>query len=118
MLFSTDDFAAYLQADSVNVDTVTLLADLAEGLIVDEIGAVANPVPSGVLAIALEATARAYRNPEGLTSEAIEDYRRGRDTSTLGVYLTGAEVGRLHVAIGGVASRSVQLAPSWRVATD
>lgn len=118
MLFTTDDFAAYLQVDSVNEATVLLLADLVEGLIVGEIGAVADPAPSGVLAVALEATARAYRNPDGITSEAVDDYRVTRDAAALGVYLTGAEIGRLHVAVGSTPSRSVLLAPSWRVATD
>jgi hypothetical protein len=118
MLFTTDDLAAYLQVDSVNDTTAVLLANLVEGLIVDEIGAVADPVPSGVLAVALEATARAYRNPDGVSSETIDDYTVRRDGSAPGVYLTGAEVARLHVADGGSPSRSVQLSPSWRVATN
>lgn len=118
MLFTTDDLAAYMQRASVNVDTATLLADLVEGLIVGEIGAVAAPVPSRVLAVALEATARAYRNPDGVSSETIDDYTIRRDPSTAGVYLTDQEIRRLHIADGGAVSRSVELAPSWRVATN
>lgn len=118
MLFTTDDLATYMQRDSVNVDTATLLSDLVEGLIVGEIGTVDAPVPSRVLAVALEATARAYRNPDGISSETVDDYTVRRDPSTAGVYLTDQEIRRLHIADGTAVARSVQLAPSWRVATD
>ncbi|HET7386852.1 MAG TPA: hypothetical protein VFJ19_09355 [Nocardioidaceae bacterium] len=120
MLFTDVDLAAYMQVAlaDLNLDTTDLLAGLVEGLIVGEVGAVADPPPSGVRAVALEATARAYRNPDGLVSESIDDYTWRRDSSTPGAYLTGQEIRRLHVAVGGTVSRSVPLSPSWRVATD
>lgn len=118
MLFTDDDLATYMQVDTVDVARYALLADLVEGLITDEIGAVADPTPSGVLAVALEATARAYRNPDGVISETVDDYTIRRSDATPGVYLTGAELRRLHVSTGTTFSRSVALSPSWRIAPN
>lgn len=77
-------------------DAVALfLLDLAQGLIVDEIGE-HDPWSPTAKAVALAAAGRAYLNPQGNRSETTGPFTAVRDAAALGVYLTDEEVARLH----------------------
>ena len=75
------------------------LLELAQGLIVDEIG-VHDPWPPTAKTVALAAAGRAYLNPEGNRSETTGPFTAVRDAAALGVYLTDDEVARLHHHLG------------------
>jgi hypothetical protein len=86
------EFASFLQTD---VDTATsnlLLLDLAQGLIVEEIG-VQNPWPTIAKSVALSAAARAYVNPEGLRQQTVGSTSSLYNTPlyTNGVFLSESE---------------------------
>jgi hypothetical protein len=119
-LFYEDELAAYLQISSVNSDTYVLLSELVEAEIVSETGSLDDLTADQTAtarAVALEAVARAYRNPGGLTSRAIDDYRETRDASTVGLYLTSAERARLRRMLDddSASTGSVVLRPTWRI---
>lgn len=93
-LFTQPELASYL-AETPLKDAVRaqLLSELAEGLITARLSDDVNPAHLRVKAIALEVTARAYRNPEGYIDESVDDWR-GRlpdDVARAGVFLTLAE---------------------------
>lgn len=114
-IYTLAEFDAYLRTEA-DETTAQLLLDLVTGLISEvngldysEIGTV---VSETVKSIALEAAARAYRNPEGLTSYTIDDYTARRDTSNAappGLYLTTDEISRLRGHAGIRRTRSVTL---------
>lgn len=72
-----------------------LLLDLAEGLVIEEIG-VQDPWPASAKSVALAAAARPHFNPQGTSSEALGDMNRSFPDAHMGVYLTDDEIGRLH----------------------
>jgi hypothetical protein len=84
-------------AIQVTVDPAVaeFLLDLAQGLIVDEIGE-RDPWSPTAKAVALAAAGRAYLNPSGNRSETTGPFTAVRDAAALGVYLTDEEVARLH----------------------
>jgi hypothetical protein len=112
-IYSLEEFASYVQSD-VDTATASLLRDLVTGLIqaVDGNNYSATSPSATVKAVALEAAARSYRNPGGITSrsESIDDYSvtdRWEDTAKeLGVFLTDREIARLR---GVPRNRSVVL---------
>lgn len=112
-LFTPEEFASYVQSD-VDTATTVLLRELVTGLIeaVDGNDYTVDTPTATVKAIALEATARAYRNPDGIASrsEAIDDYsvtnRWDTQAADLGLYLTSGEIARLR---GVPRNRSVVL---------
>lgn len=88
--------ASYLAIDDLAQDSrAELLIELTNGLIEEVCGE--GPYPAHVAAVALEVAARAYRNPDGFSSETIDDYTYRRDAATrqAGVYLTDEERSRL-----------------------
>lgn len=92
-IITNDDLASYLRDPSLSSDTtVGLFVDLANGVVEDVTGTLAT-APTRVKAITLEVAARAYRNPNGYSSETVDDYtyRRDADTRQAGVYLTAGE---------------------------
>jgi hypothetical protein len=97
------EFASFLQVD---VDTATanlVLLDLAQGQIIDEIGA-RNPWPATAKAVALSAAKRAYVNPEGASSETVGGTSVSYTDGNMGVFLTEDERTRLHrIGDGGLA---------------
>ena len=109
-----DELASYLRDDSLTGADLDLIVELANGVVSDALGPqAADYEPSArVRAITLEIAARAYRNPQGYSSETIDDYtyRRDADTRQAGVYLTASELdelqlsaGALHVKMGWLA---------------
>ena len=92
-VITADDLAAYLRVTYDELDAgVDLLIDLANG-VVQEVTGDLDDYTARQRAIALEVAARAYRNPEGYSSETIDDYtyRRDAETRQAGVYLTASE---------------------------
>jgi hypothetical protein len=92
-IITTADLASYLRDISVAADeSAALYVDMANGLVEDVTGML-DPIPTRVKAITLEVAARAWRNPNGYSSETVDDYtyRRDADTRAAGVYLTESE---------------------------
>lgn len=117
MLFTLDELASYLPETAENPDRAQLLADLATGLIYETVPQAVADASSRATAIALEVTARAYRNADGYSSETVDDYTYRRDAATRspGVYLTPDERAtllRLDSATARPRVRSVRLS-SW-----
>ena len=111
-IITTDDLASYLRDPAVSGDAnAVLYVELANG-IVEEVTGTLTSVPTRVKAIALEVAARAWRNPNGYSSETIDDYtyRRDADTRQAGVYLTDSERAEL-VTYGGKTVRRVGTIP-------
>ena len=92
----TSDLASYLRDSTVSGNDADFVVDLANGIVGDVIGTL-DPIPTRVRAITLEIAARAWRNPNGYSSETIEDYtyRRDAETRQAGVYLTPSESAEL-----------------------
>ena len=109
-IITSAELASYLRLPAVD-DAVTLFTDMANGIVTDITGPLATP-PMRVRAITLEVAARAYRNPNGYSSETIDDYtyRRDGDTRQAGVYLTDAEAREL-ATFGGTASAGPYVIP-------
>ena len=102
-LFSLQEFASYLRRPLTEVDqnVAGLLLELTEGVINDAISGYAVTA-SRIKAVALEVAARAYRNPDGLIAETLDDWsgRRPEDVARAGVYLTESERTQLLAAAG------------------
>lgn len=83
------ELTSYLRQPGADV---ALYVELANGIVGELVGN-ADTIPTRVKAITLEVAARAYRNPNGYSSETVDDYtyRRDADTRQAGVYLTNAE---------------------------
>lgn len=111
-IISDADLASYLRLSAVD-SSVTLFAQLANGVVEDITGPLTT-VPIRVKAITLEAAARAYRNPNGYSSETIDDYTYRRDAATrqAGVYLTSAEAAELAL-YGGNATGGAYVVSLW-----
>lgn len=92
--------ASYLRV-TIPAGQATTILDLTNNLITDYVGTI-TPAPAEVTAIAFEVAARAWRNPQGLSSvtRSIDDYdkterREGDMAMPPGVYLTAEEEARL-----------------------
>lgn len=86
------ELASALQSDLDTATANLLLLDLAQGLVTEVIG-VQNPWPAIAKSIALNAAARAYRNPEGTRQEAVGSTNLlfNDPLYRMGVYLTADE---------------------------
>ncbi len=88
---TVSEFASYVQQD-VDTATATLLLGLAEGMVAEIVGAaLPDPATPAQRAVILEAVRRAYVNPEGWTSEQIDDWAGRRDPSDVGLFVTDSE---------------------------
>lgn len=95
-IITRSDLAAYLRDSDVYSDAgAGIIIELANGLVSDVTGE--TTITSKIRAITLEAAGRAWRNPEGYSSETIDDYtyRRPEDARRAGVYLTDTEMDEL-----------------------
>lgn len=98
-IIATPDLASYLRTTLDS--SADLIVALANGLVGDVVGDF-DPLPTRVTTITLEVAARAWRNPQGYSSETIDDYtyRRDADTRQAGVYLTDTEAAELRRLVG------------------
>lgn len=107
-IIDVTDLASYLDDETaLNSDRVQLLVGLANDLVSDNYaGTDVDNIPARVRAITLEVAARAHRNPNGYSSETVDDYtyRRDSETRQAGIYLTDAELADL----GGSTARVYQ----------
>lgn len=116
-IISIDELASYLRDETVlESSAAVLIVDLANGIVEDTYGPIVEP-PTRLRAITLEVAARAFRNPDGYSSETIDDYTYRRDTETrqAGVYLTPSEraeiVGMTAAVVGGGYTVNLGSAP-------
>lgn len=78
-LFTRDEFASYLKQDVDNATTDVVLR-VASGWLMSVTSQTTwfptwpSPTPDNLFAWALELAAIAYRNPDGVASESIDDY--------------------------------------------
>ena len=109
-IITNEELASYLRLAATD-NAVNLFADMANGLVEDITGPLATP-PMRVRAITFEVAARAYRNPNGYSSESIDDYtyRRDGETRQAGVYLTEAEAREL-ATYGGTTTAGPYVIP-------
>lgn len=109
-----EEFASFLQVD---VDTATanlVLLDLAQGQIIDEIGA-RDPWPATAKAVALSAAKRAYVNPEGASTETVGGTSIAYADGNMGVFLTDDERNRLQ-RVGRGGSDAFSVTPTYEAA--
>lgn len=112
-IISTDDLASYLRTTFNPADSAPgLIVGMANGIVREVIGAL-NPVPTRAFSITLEVAARAWRNPNGYSSETVDDYtyRRDADTRQAGVYLTDDERAELLGFTGTSTTRRAGTVP-------
>lgn len=110
-IVNLDEFASFLQVSLVD-DTATLLLDLAEALVIAEIGT--GPWPAIAKTTVLTAAGRAYRNPSGGNMLVAGRFTLGLNPEEMGVYLTSEERIRLLRPSGASSPRGVfPDAESW-----
>jgi hypothetical protein len=84
-LFTNAEFASYLHEPDPGVDnsSTDVVRRLAAGWLKSATGLTdfTAPVDDQLFGWALELAAIAYRNPDGLASESIDDYQATRDRS-------------------------------------
>jgi len=89
-------YAIRRPGDTATASRHQLLLELAQGLVVEELGEL-DTYPVRAKAVALGAAARAYFNLEGTQQEELgSSVRQPLDATMLGVYLTAEEKGDLH----------------------
>jgi len=92
-IITAEELALYLDVDLTA--SLSMKVDLANAIVSDlpYRTPLVDPVPSRIQAITLEVAARAVRNPNGYSSETIDDYtyRRDADTRQAGIYVTDSE---------------------------
>lgn len=115
-IITTSDLASYLRDDSATA-SADLLVGLANDLVTEIVGAdIATAAPVVVRTTTLEVAARAWRNPNGYSSERIDDYGYSRpaETRRAGIYLTAdekAELQGLSVPLSGAYSVDLGTGP-------
>jgi hypothetical protein len=105
------EFASFLQEDLDTATANLVLLDLAQGQIVDEIGA-RNPWPATAKAVALSAAKRAYVNPDGASTETVGGTTTAYTDGNMGVFLTEEERARLQ-RVGGGGTAAYSINPSY-----
>jgi len=110
MLFTIDELASYPGTEGISEDAALLLSDLTFGLIYEVVPAEIAEMSATARSIALEVTARAYRNPNGYAAENVDDYGYRRPTATAGsgVYLTTDERAQLLALSADTTRRRVR----------
>lgn len=100
-IISDAELVSYLRLSAGDSSTA-LFASMADELVTEYVGTLTS-TPVRVKAIALEVAARAYRNPDGYSSETVDDYTYRRDAATrqAGIYLTATERADLLSLAGG-----------------
>jgi hypothetical protein len=109
-----EEFASFLQEDLDTATANLVLLDLAQGQIIDEIGA-RDPWPATAKAVALSAAKRAYVNPEGASSETVGGITTAYTDGNMGVFLTEDERSRLQ-RVGGGGSAAYSITPWYEPA--
>lgn len=115
-IITAAQLATYLRGEAQESD-LALLVELANGIVSEAAPTLATPAPIRVRAITFEVAARAWRNPDGYSSETVDDYtyRRDADSRSAGIYLTDAERAELvGITAGGVRrAGSIRVTSPW-----
>lgn len=77
---------------------------------------VVSPLPAGAEVVVLSAAARAYANPQGVTSETVGVYTVGRPMA--GVYLTKADRATLRRMGGGGNAFNIDMISDYSTRFD
>lgn len=114
------ELASYLRIDPAT--DLALLVELANGVVSEAVPSLLGPTfPFRVRSVTFEVAARAYRNPNGYSSETVDDYtyRRDADSRAAGVYLTDAERAELVGIVSGGVRRagSIRVTSPWDATT-
>lgn len=94
-LFTRDEFASYLKQE-VDNSTTDVVLRVASGWLMSVTSpttwtpAWPTPTPDNLFAWALELAAIAYRNPDGMSSETIDDYTAVSDRARWAAILKAA----------------------------
>ncbi len=83
-LFDLIDLPPWLQVPAVNAETATRVRRYASGWLLNATRLTPwppVPVPDDIWAWAIELAAIALRNPDGASSESLDDYSRSNDTA-------------------------------------
>lgn len=118
-IISDQELASYL-GQPVS-DDLTLIGELANGIINDAWEAPEDPAPARVRALAFTVAARATSNRKGLSSWTLSwddtsRTERASEAGRVGVYLTDAELAELNPDTGTAPrkARSIRLrVPGW-----
>lgn len=109
-LFDLVDLPSWLQVPSVDTETATRVRRYASGWLLNATRLTPwppVPVPDDIWAWAIELAAIAFRNPDGATSESIDDYARGNDAARRREILDAARM-----AYSGAATPTFSF-PEW-----
>lgn len=94
------EFAYAIRLDPATAAKHQLLLELAEGLVIGELGELES-YSTTAKSVVLGAAARAYFNLEGTQQEELSDsVRQPLDVTRLGVYLTDEEIQGLNGSAG------------------
>lgn len=100
-IIDVGELALYLRDSAVEADdSASLIVELANGLVSSVLTDPLREPSPRVRTITLEVAARAYRNPDGYSSETVDDYtyRLPEEARRAGVYLTPTEATELRDA--------------------
>lgn len=80
-LFDLGDLPSWLQVPEVDTETATRVRRSANGWLQDATGLSEwpDPVPDRLWTWGLELAAIAFRNPDAMSSESVDDYQRTQD---------------------------------------
>lgn len=110
-LFDLVDLPSWLQVPDVDLETATRVRRYASGWLqsATRLAAWPTPVPDDLWAWGIELAAIAYRNPDGLSSETIDDYTRTVDRARRAEILAAASA-----SYGGTSAPRYSFpAPDW-----
>lgn len=108
-LFELSDLPSWLQIPEVDEQTATRVRRWASGWLMAATGLTQwpDPVPDNLWAWGIELAGIAYRNPTGLTSEAIDDYNVSHDRERRAEILAEAKA-----VFGGAGAPRYEF-PEW-----
>jgi len=82
-LFDSEDLRTFMQVPTIDAGTLARVRRFATGWLMTatRLTSFPSPVPDDLWAWAVELAAIAYHNPDGATSESIDDYSRSNDAN-------------------------------------
>lgn len=107
-----DEFAYAIRSTTSEAAAHQLLLELAEGLVTEQLGELAE-YPVSAKAVVLGVAARAYYNNEGVQQEELSRSVRQplRDAGALGVYLTEDDL--IHLQGAGARTPTFEFPGTW-----
>lgn len=100
-------------SDTIDSTRATLLIELAMELC----SSVVDPLPDNARAVVLTVAARAYTNPAGVTSQTAGPESVAYGSTSIGIYLTKADVVTLNRLAGGSGAFDIETLPATALNT-